>query len=121
MQQQGQPPPPQMSSPQMPPGGMNPVNAPQQGLQPGQMPMAGPGSSQQMNPLASILGNQGGAMSPQGGMNNGSGGGGNGMGGLMQIFNAIRSQQAVNGQQPPQNVPGGIDIASIINAMKAGR
>ena len=106
---------PQMPAP-MPPGGMNPVNVPQQGLQPGQMPMMGSGPSDQMNPLASILGNQGGGMMPQGQMNNGTGGGGNGMAGIMQIINAMKAQQQVNGQQLPQG-GGGIDIASLIAGM----
>lgn len=118
-QRQQQAPQPQMPAP-MPPGGMNPVNVPQQGLMPSQAPLAGPGSGQQMNPLASILGNQGGATSPQGGLDNGSAGGGNGMGGLMQIINAMKSQQQVNGSQPPQAGPGGMDIMAIIKAMQGG-
>lgn len=113
----GQPQQPQMPA-QMPPGGMNHPNVPQQGLMPGQMPMAGAGPSSQMNPLASILGNHGGAMSPQGGMNQGSAAGGGGMGGLMQIINAMKSQQQVNGQQPASGAPGGVDISAIINAMR---
>lgn len=119
MQQGGapQPPQPQMQGqqPQMPPGGMNPVNVPQQGPMP---PMA-PGGTPQMNPLASILGNQGGAMSSQGGLDNGSAGQGNGMGGLTQIINAMKSQQQVNGSQP-QAGPGGMNIMAIIKAMQGG-
>ncbi len=111
---------PGMASPQMPPGGMSPVNVPQQGLMPPQMPMAGPGPSSGMNPLASILGNQGGATGPQGGFQNGSGGGGNGMGGLMQIINAMKSRQQVNGDQPQASGPGGMDIMAIIKAMQGG-
>lgn len=110
-----------MSNPQMPMQGMNPVNLPQHGLMPGQMPQMGQGPGSQMNPLASILGNQGGATSPQGGrgMDAGSAGQGQGMGGLMQIINAMKSQQQTNGVQPGQ-APGGIDILSIIRAMQAG-
>lgn len=106
-----------MQTPQIPP------NIPQQGLMPSQMPMAGAGPSQGMNPLASILGNQGGAMSPQGGMNNGSAMGGDGaqgqssMGGIMQIINAMKAAKQVNGTQPPQGMGGGIDLASIIRGM----
>lgn len=93
----------------------------QGGGMPGQMPQMGQGPSSQMNPLASILGNQGGATSPQGQMQNGSAMGGNGMGGLMQIINAMKSQQQVNGAQPPQgSAPGGLDIAAIIRAMQGG-
>ena len=107
-------PPPQQ--PQMPMGGMNPVNVPQQGMMPGQAPLAGAGPSQQMNPLASILGNAGGAMSPQGGMNSGTGN----MGGLMQIINAMKAQQAVNGAQPqPGAQPGGINLAALLQALQS--
>lgn len=101
----------------MPPGGMNPVNVPQQGLMPSQSPLAGQGPSQQMNPLASILGNQGGATSPQG---QGSAMGGGGMGGLAQIINSMKSQHQVNGSQPEQAGPGGMDIMAIIKAMQGG-
>lgn len=112
MQPQQQP----MQPQGMPPGGMNPVNVPQQGLMPNQSPMMGQPPSGQMNPLASVLGNQGGATSPQGQMNdNGSAGGGNGMGGLSQILNALKSQQQVNGQSPMQT-PGGVDIAALLRA-----
>lgn len=110
-------------TPQMPPqpGAMptpqTPPNIPQQGLMPGQMPLAGSGPSQQMNPLASILGNQGGAMGPQGGMQNGSAMGGGGMGGIMQIINAMKANQQTNGQQPPQGAPGGIDIAALLRSL----
>lgn len=85
------------------------------------MPMAGAGPSAQMNPLASILGNQGGAVSPQGGMQNGTAGGGNGMSGLMQIINAMKSQQQVNGAQPQAQGPGGMNIMAIIKAMQGGQ
>jgi len=116
MLQGGQPP---MQPPQpgpvapMPMGGMNPVNVPQTGLQPGQSPLMGPGNSQDMNPLASIIGNQGGPMQPQGQLNNGSAMGGDGGGGLMQIINALRSQETVNGDSlelPP-------DIRAMMGAM----
>lgn len=118
MMHQGVGQPPQPAG--MPPGGMNPVNVPQQGLMPSQSPLAGAGPSQQMNPLASILGNQGGAVSPQGQMQNGSAMGGDGGGGLMQIINAMKSQNQVNGSQPEQAGPGGMDIMAIIKAIQGG-
>lgn len=117
MQQRGGQPP--MGVAPMPPGGMNPTNVPQQGLMPEQMPLAGPGPSDQMNPLASIIGNQGGPMMPQGQMN-GTGGGGNGMGGLEQIINALKSNQQTNGVDP-QQAPGGMNIMALIQAMKGGQ
>lgn len=75
---------------------------------------------QNPNPLADILSNPGGAMGPQGmqgqGDQNGSAGGGNGMGGLMQIINAIKANQSVNGTQPQ----GGPDIMKLL-AMMGGQ
>ena len=36
----------------------------------------------------------------------------------MQIINAMKSQQQVNGQQPPQGAaPGGIDLSALIAGM----
>lgn len=107
------PPPQTMPPPQMPPNGMNPVNVPQTPPMGGQAPMQGG----PMNPLASVLGNGGGAMGPQGQLNNGSAGGGNGMGGLSQIINSLKSAQSVNGTQP-QGAPGGMDIMALIKAMQ---
>lgn len=108
------PPPAPGQMPQMPPGGMNPVNVPQ--LPPMQGPMMGAGDPSQMNPLASMLGNAGGAMHQQGQLNNGTAGGGNGMGGLAQILNSLRSAQTVNGTEP-QGAPGGMDINALMAAM----
>lgn len=120
-QQQGQPPQqpmPQQPAP-MPPNGMSPVNMPQTPPMPGQAPMMGSGAPGQMNPLASILGNAGGAMQQQGQLNNGSAAGG-GVGGLAQILNSLKSQQSVNGSDP-QGAPGGMDIMALIKAMQGGQ
>lgn len=117
-QQQGGQPMPQQPAP-MPPNGMSPVNMPQTPPMPGQAPMMGPGAPDQMNPLASILGNAGGAMQQQGQLNNGSAAGG-GVGGLAQILNSLKSQQSVNGSDP-QGAPGGVDILALIKAMQGGQ
>lgn len=109
------PPPPPGQPAGMPPGGMNPVNVPQMPPMPGQSPMMGSGDPSQTNPLASVLGNQGGGMQPQGQIEQGSAMGGSGMGGLAQILNALKSQQQVNGQQPMQ-APGGVDIEALMKA-----
>ena len=118
MQQGGQQSP--MPPAGIPPGGMNPVNVPQSPPTPGQSPMMGSGDPSQMNPLASVLGNAGGAMQPQGQLNSGSAMGGGGQGGLAQILNALKSQQSVNGAEP-MRAPGGIDIAALLASLKGGQ
>lgn len=112
------PPPPPGPMAGMPPGGMNPVNVPQMPPMPGQSPMMGAGDPSQMNPLASILGNGGGAMQPQGQLNQGSAMGGGGMGGLSQILNSLRAAQTVNGTQP-EGAPGGFDINKLLAMMES--
>ncbi len=120
-QQGGQPaqqPMPQQPAP-MPPNGMSPVNMPQTPPMPGQAPMIGTGAPGQMNPLASVLGNAGGAMQQQGQLNNGSAAGG-GVGGLQQIINSLKSQQTVNGSEP-QGAPGGMDILALIKTLRGDK
>lgn len=108
MQQQGQP--PSMFGGQIPPQLMQML---MQQMQQGQ------GQQQNPNPLASMMANPGGATGPQGAMQgqgdqNGSAGGGNGMGGLMQIINALKAQQTVNGTDPQ----GGPDIMKLLAMLK---